>query len=177
MKPTNNMKKIVIVGCAGCGKSTLAKLLGSNLNLPVFHLDTIYWKANWQQEDEKIFLEKQLKMLERDSWIIDGNYRDTLDLRLKDCDTIIFLDYPRRTAIYGIYKRYFQYRNKERDTIAKGCPEKIDRSFFKWVWNFRKNARPIIVDKINEYKKDKEVLIFKKRKHLKKYLKSINIQK
>ena len=116
-------------------------------------------------------------MLERDSWIIDGNYRDTLDLRLKDCDTIIFLDYPRRTAIYGIYKRYFQYRNKERDTIAKGCPEKIDRSFFKWVWNFRKNARPIIVDKINEYKKDKEVLIFKKRKHLKKYLKSINIQK
>ena len=45
MKPTNNMKKIVIVGCAGCGKSTLAKLLGSNLNLPVFHLDTIYWKA------------------------------------------------------------------------------------------------------------------------------------
>ena len=177
MQTTNKMKKIVIVGCAGCGKSTLAKILGQNLNIPVLHLDTIYWKANWQVEDKNIFLEKQLKMLENDSWIIDGNYRDTLDLRLKDCDTIIFLDYPRRTAIYGIYKRYFQYRNKQRDTIAEGCREKIDRSFFNWVWNFKKKARPIIVNKINDHKLGKEVLIFKKRKQLKKYLESINIKK
>lgn len=176
MQTTNNMKKIVILGCAGCGKSTLAKKLGSQLNIPVLHLDTIYWKANWKEEDSQIFLEKQLEMIKKDAWILDGNYRDTLDIRLKDCDTVIYLDYPRRTAIYGIYKRYFEYRNKPRDTIAEGCPEKIDKSFFQWVWNFRKNARPIILNKINEYKLEKEVLIFKRRRHLKKYLKSINIK-
>ena len=170
MQTTNNMKKIVILGCAGCGKSTLAKKLGSQLNIPVLHLDTIYWKANWKEEDSQIFLEKQIEMIKKDAWILDGNYRDTLDMRLKDCDTVIYLDYPRRTAIYGIYKRYFEYRNKPRDTIAEGCPEKIDKSFFKWVWNFRKNARPIIINKINEYKLEKEVLIFKRRRHLKKYL-------
>ena len=115
-------------------------------------------------------------MIKKDSWILDGNYRDTLDMRLKDCDTVIYLDYPRRTAIYGIYKRYFEYRNKQRDSIAEGCREKIDKSFFKWVWNFKKNAKPIIINKINEYKLEKEVLIFKRRRHLKKYLKSINIK-
>lgn len=176
MQTTNNMKKIVILGCAGCGKSTLAKKLGSQLNIPVLHLDTIYWKANWKEEDSQIFLEKQIEMIKKDAWILDGNYRDTLDIRLKDCDTVIYLDYPRRTAIYGIYKRYFEYRNKPRDTIAEACPEKIDKSFFQWVWNFRKNARPIILNKINEYKLEKEVLIFKRRRHLKKYLKSINIK-
>ena len=62
MQTTNNMKKIVILGCAGCGKSTLAKKLGSQLNIPVLHLDTIYWKANWKEEDSQIFLEKQITL-------------------------------------------------------------------------------------------------------------------
>ena len=177
MTTTNKMKKIVILGCAGCGKSTLAKKIGSKFNIPVLHLDTIYWKANWQLEDNDVFLNKQLEMLKKDSWIIDGNYRDTLDLRLKDCDTIIYLDYPRRVAIFGIYKRYFQYRNKQRDTIADGCHEKIDRSFFKWVWNFKKNAKPIIINKINQFQSEKKVYIFKKRRQLNKYLKSLNIDK
>ena len=63
MQETSKMKRIVIVGCAGCGKSTLAAKLGSKLNIPILYLDTIYWKANWQVEDKNIFLEKQLKML------------------------------------------------------------------------------------------------------------------
>lgn len=175
MIETSKIKRIVIVGCAGCGKSTLAVKLGRNLNLPVLHLDTIYWKANWQEEDKNVFLTKQKEMIEKPCWILDGNYRDTLEMRLENCDTVIFLDYPRRVAIYGIYKRYFQYRNKERDSIAKGCPEKIDRSFLKWVWRFNKDARPLIVEKIAKYKNDKEILIFKKRKHLNQFLKQHNL--
>ena len=175
MLKIDKMNRIAILGCAGCGKSTLASKLGQKKNIPVLHLDTIYWKANWIEEEKDVFYYKQVKFLENTSWIIDGNYRDTLDLRLKDADTIIYLDYPRRVAIFGIYKRYFQYRNKQRDSIAAGCKEKIDRSFFKWVWNFKKNAKPVIMEKVKEYSKDKNVFIFKNRKELNKFLKDNNI--
>lgn len=171
MQKTNNMKRIVILGCAGCGKSTLASKLGKKLNIPVFHLDTIYWKANWQEEDKEVFVDKQRKMIENPAWILDGNYRDTLEMRVEPCDTVIYLDYPRRVAIFGIFKRYLQYRNKQRDSIAEGCKEKIDRSFFKWVWNFKKNAKPRIFEKLKKYENTKNILIFKNRKQLNKFLK------
>ena len=175
MQETSKMKRIVIVGCAGCGKSTLAAKLGSKLNIPILYLDTIYWKANWQEEDKEVFVNKQKEMIAKPEWILDGNYRDTLEMRLESCDTVIFLDYPRRIALYGIFKRYFQYRNKHRESIAEGCQEKIDKSFFKWVWNFKKNARPHIVQKINKYADTKKLLVFKKRKDLNKFLKMNNL--
>ena len=119
----------------------------------------------------EVFVEKQRKMIENPAWILDGNYRDTLEMRVEPCDTVIYLDYPRRVAIFGIFKRYLQYRNKQRDSIAEGCKEKIDRSFFKWVWNFKKNAKPRIFEKLKKYENIKNILIFKNRKQLNKFLK------
>ncbi len=168
------MKKILILGCAGCGKSTLAKLLGKELNIPVIHLDRIFWKPGWEEEDKEVFFRFQQELVREDSWIIDGNYRDSLDLRLAHADTVIYLDYPRRVALRGIFKRYFEYHNKERDTIGEGCKEKIDREFFMWVWNFKKKSKSLIINKINNYS-HLNVLIFKNRQSLNDYLKTINI--
>lgn len=173
MQTTNKMKKIIILGCAGCGKSTLAAKLSEKLQIPLLHLDTIYWKANWQEEDKEIFENKQIEFLKNDSWIIDGNYRDTLEMRLKDADTVLYLDYPRRVAIYGIYKRYFEYRKKTRTSIAAGCKEKIDRSFFKWVWRFKKHAKPKIIEILNGYKDNCNIYFFKNRKELNNFLNNL----
>ena len=166
------MKRIVILGCAGCGKSTLAKELGSILNLPVIHLDRYYWKPGWVEEDPEVFSRFQQEVVREDEWIIDGNYRNSIDLRLSRCDTVIFLDFKRSVALTGVFKRYFQYKNKTRDSIGIGCPEKLDKSFLKWVWNFRKNARPILLDKVNDYP-HVNFLLFKNRRELYKFVNSL----
>ena len=163
------MKRILIMGCAGCGKSTLAKELGTILNLPVYHLDVYYWQPGWVETEKEEFIAKQEEILKTDEWIIDGNYRSTLDLRLAKADYIIFLDYRRSVALKGVIKRYFKYRNKTRDSITIGCEEKIDCEFLKWVWNFKKDAKPILMQKINEHP-DIPMLTFKNRRSLKKYL-------
>ena len=163
------MKRILIMGCAGCGKSTLAKELGQILSLPVYHLDVYYWQPGWVETEKEEFIAKQKEILATDEWIIDGNYRSTLDLRLERADYIIFLDYRRGVALRGIIKRYFKYRNKTRDSITIGCDEKIDRDFIKWVWNFKRDAKPILVQKIKEHP-EIPVVFFKKRRDLKKYL-------
>ncbi len=167
------MKRIVFLGCAGSGKSTFSKRLGEKLNIPVTHLDTLYWKPGWVEEEKEIFIKKQLEIIEQDTWIMDGNYRDSLELRLERCDTIIYLDVPRIVSIFGIYQRYFTYKNKSRDSITAGCEEKIDSSFFNWVWHFNKRSRPMLMDKINKTN-GKNILIFKTRKALRKYIDSIN---
>ena len=166
------MKRIVILGCAGCGKSTLAKELGAILNLPVIHLDRYYWKPGWVEESADVFQRFQQEVIREDEWIIDGNYRNSLDLRLSRCDTVIYLDFKRIVALRGIFKRYHQYKNKERDSIGVGCPERIDKSFFKWVWNFRKNARPILLNKVKEYPHI-NCMLFKNRRSLYKFVESL----
>ena len=101
------MNRILILGCAGSGKSTLAKLLGQKLNLKVVYLDTLYWLPNWIERDKDEFRKLQQEVLVLDNWVIDGNYRDTLDERLSYADTVIYLDYKRIVSLIGIFKRYF----------------------------------------------------------------------
>lgn len=166
------MKRVLFLGCAGSGKSTFSKILGEKLNIPVTHLDTLYWKPGWIEEEKEVFIKKQQEVIDQDQWILDGNYRDSLDLRLDRCDTIIYLDVSRIVSIFGIYKRYFTYKNKSRDSITAGCEEKIDKSFFNWVWHFKKKSRPFLMDKINKTT-GKNVLIFKSRKALKKFISNL----
>ena len=125
------MKRIVIIGSGGAGKSTFARQLSEKLNIEVYHLDAILWKPNWvgtpRDEQKRI----QYKLVEKESWIIDGNYGGTLDIRLNTADTIILLDIHRVICLYRAIKRTFQYRNKTRPDMAEGCEERFDLEFLK----------------------------------------------
>jgi len=167
-----NKKRIVVLGCAGCGKSTLAKNLGEKLNLEVFHLDKFFYKPGWIEEDKEIFIQKMKAAVEKDNWIIDGNYRSSLDIRLSRCDLVIYLDFNRFVSLRGIFKRYKEFKKKQRDTIATGCFEKLDWSFIKWVWSFKSTSKPFIMNKLKEYKA-LDILVFKTRKQLNKWLEQV----
>ncbi|RDW18137.1 AAA family ATPase [Oceanobacillus arenosus] len=163
------MKKIAILGGSGAGKSTLAKKLGTFLNISVYHLDAIHWQPGWQALDREVFNAEQQKILDEDAWIIDGNYSRTIDSRLQQADTIIFLHYRTIRYLYGIIKRRIQYRNKTRPDTGKDCPEKIDWEFFIWVLRFNSNQAPAIYQELNQIH-DKTILIFHSPKQLKRFL-------
>ena len=162
-------KRILLIGCPGSGKSTLAKKLGKITSLPVIHLDTIYWLPKWERKPVEQF-EKELKEeLEKDKWIIDGNYNRTLDLRISYCDLIIYLDIPRIVCLYSIIKRRIQYANKSREDMQKDCNEVIDRSFISYVYRFNKTHRKKYYDILKTT--DKEYIIIRKRKDIDKIFK------
>ena len=167
-------KRIMIIGSCGAGKSTLAIQLYEIINIPIIHLDKEYWKPGWVEPNKDEWHEKQSKLVDGESWIIDGNYGGSFDIRFSKADTIIFLDYNRYICLFRLFERWLQYRGKNRIDMGEGCNEKIpELSFIKFVLEFPKKSRPKIIDKMNEYKKI-EKIILKNPKETKKFLIEIN---
>lgn len=128
------MKKIIVAGVsAGAGKSTFAKNLSDRLDIPVHHLDSFYWKAGWVERDPLEFREKQQQLVAGDTWIIEGNYASTMDIRLAEADTFIYLELPLRVCIYRVLKRWIQNYGETRPDMAEGCAEKMDKEFLKFI--------------------------------------------
>ncbi|MBO8157279.1 MAG: DNA topology modulation protein [Bacillaceae bacterium] len=152
------MKKIIIIGSGGAGKSTLAKQLGQILNIEVIHLDAVFWKPGWEPTKKEEFIQKLKRFMEKDQWIIDGNFGSTLDIRLKHADTVIFLDYSRYLCVYRIVKRRWMYHGKTRPYMGEGCNEKLDWDFVKWVWDYPKKKRPEVLRKLQEAEKEKNII-------------------
>ena len=167
------MEKICIIGSSGAGKSTLANKLGSKLTLDVHHLDAYFWQPGWIMcsLSEQIAIQNQL--VKNDRWIIDGNYGDTLDLRIKASDTIIFLDIPRLTCLYHVLKRVIRYNNKTRPDMGKDCPEKLDPPFLKWTWNFKKNQRPRILKELSNLSDNQKVITLHSIKEINNFVNSL----
>lgn len=107
---SSRLKRIAIIGCGGAGKSTLSRELGKSLDLPVVHLDRVFWKPGWERISREAFIAEQLEIMAQPRWILDGNYGSTMDLRLQAADTIVFLDLPTHVCLWGAVKRYLQYR-------------------------------------------------------------------
>ncbi|MCF0148260.1 MAG: DNA topology modulation protein [Clostridium sp.] len=167
------MQRVIVIGCSGSGKSTLSRILAEKSNLPLIHLDKLFWRKGWvniPREEFNMLLREELK---KDKWIIDGNYDRTLKERLNRCDTVIYLDYPRRTCLLGVFKRVIKHRGKVRADMAEGCPEKIDLEFLQWIWNFNKEHRDKFY-KILKEEKGKEIYIFRNREECSEFLKKLS---
>ena len=166
------MKRVIVIGCGGSGKSTLSRVLSEKTNLPVVHLDKLFWKEGWVNISREEFDNLLNEELKREEWIIDGNYDRTLKERLKKSDTVIYLDYPRMTCLLGVVKRVLSNYGKVRADMAEGCPEKFDLDFIKWIWNFNKEHRDKFY-KILKEEKDKQIYIFRNRKECNEFVKNL----
>lgn len=132
------MERILIIGCGGAGKSTLARQLGEKLAIPVVHLDKLFWKPGWTERSDEEFDVLLEQELEKPRWIMDGNFNRTMPQRMGKCDAIIYLDFSRFACLRGVLKRVLTTYGKVRPDMGEGCPERIDFEFLKWVWNFKK---------------------------------------
>ena len=167
------MERILIIGCGGAGKSTLARQLGEKLNLPVVHLDKLFWKPNWVESTQAEIDEKIFREMQKDQWIMDGNYTRTLPQRLIHCDTVIYLDFSRAVCLLGVAKRIITTYGTVRPDMAEGCPERFDLDFLKWVWNFNKKHRENTYRLLNETE-GVETIVLKNRRAVKLFLKRID---
>jgi adenylate kinase family enzyme len=139
------MKRVAIIGCGGSGKTALATQLGAKLGLPVHHLDRLFWRAGWQETPKDEWAALQRDLCARPAWIMDGNYGGTMALRLEAADTVIFLDYPTATCLWGAMCRWLRYRGRTRPEMPDGCPERLDWNYLRWICSYRRTRRPGIL--------------------------------
>jgi adenylate kinase family enzyme len=174
MENINLGKKIMVIGSCGAGKTILAIQLNGKINIPIIHLDKEYWKPGWKETQKEEWQEKQKKLVDNESWIIDGNYGGTFDIRFSKADTVIFLDYNRYICLYRVIKRWLKNIGKNRVDMGEGCIEKIDLQFIKFVWEFPKKSRYKIIKKLEEYNEIKKIIL-KSPKEAKLFLKKVKI--
>jgi len=163
----SNINKITIIGGPGTGKSTLANNLAGILSLPVYHIDGIHHLENWQIRDKKERDQIILDIIKNSKWIMDGTYHSTLEMRVKNSDVIIFLNYSTFARLKGILSRYFKNKNKEKPEIP-GCKERMTLEFLKFTIKWNKTKGKTINSILEKYN-NKPVLIFKNRKSLNKW--------
>ncbi len=165
------MKRVLVLGCPGSGKTTFVRQLAAQVRLPVIHLDYYYHqKEHDYYNHEPDWIEKVSQLAARDKWIIDGNYGSSLDLRLKRADTVIVFDFPRSKSVYGVLKRRVQYHKKHREEMPSDWQEKINWEFLKFVWNFKKTAGYKIATALAANDDQKAIFVFRTRKQANGYL-------
>ena len=170
------MKRILVLGPSGTGKTTLCRMLGQKLGLQELHLDSVYWLKDWQNIDKETFdLKMKQFLIKHKEFVIDGNYTNNkhFKYRLDLADTIIFLDYGTNQALKGIHQRAHDFKHQVRSDMAEGCVEGIDQVFLKYVANFNKFKAKYLKARIQKYDKKKKVLIFKSREELNKWYHSL----
>lgn len=145
------MKKVLVIGSCGAGKSTFARRLHSVTGLKLIHLDKCYHQPNWEEPPDEQWFEVVNKLIKGDEWIIDGNFGGSMDLRMKHCDTVIWLDFPRFVCTWRILKRTLKYYGKTRPDMAEGCNERFDWDFIKYVWNFERDKNPSIESRLKSF--------------------------
>ena len=151
------MKKVIVIGCPGSGKSTFSKALHNNTGIPLYHLDMMYWNSDKTTVEKSMFLERLSAVLEQDEWIIDGNYGSTMELRMAACDTVIFLDYPLDVCLDGIRER----RGKPRSDMPWIETEE-DAEFIEFIKNFNTKQKPQILALLEKYS-SKNIFVFTSR--------------
>ena len=158
------MKKIVVIGCPGAGKSTFARRLKEMTGFPLYYLDQIWHKADRTTVSKEEFDAKLREIIQQDSWIIDGNYLRTMECRLDACDTVFFLDYPLEICLEGAKARI--------GTVREDMPwveTEFDEEFRQWILDFPKDQIPVIYELLKKYETEKQIIVFKSRDEAEKF--------
>lgn len=163
------MQKIIVIGCPGAGKSTFSRALRDKTGLPLYYLDMLWHKPDKTTVTTDEFDIKLAEILKQDKWIIDGNYNRTLEMRLKDCDTVFLLDLPTDVCLQGVEARIGTKREE-----MPWVEEEFDPEFKEYIINFSKTKLPYIYELIDKYK-EKDVIIFKSHSEIDNYLQRYGI--
>lgn len=159
------MKRVLVLGCPGSGKSYLSKQLALKTGLPLTHLDNLYWNKDKQSCTREELIDKMAPILNKDEWIIDGNYHQTLEVRIARATDAIFLDFPHEVCIDGIKERI----NKVRDDIPWVESGEDANELIEWTKDYNEKTRPIELEILKKHP-EVNVVIIHSRSEMDEYL-------
>jgi adenylate kinase family enzyme len=164
------MQRVLVIGISGAGKSTFTRRLATITGLPVIHLDTEFWKPGWKVTERAEWRAKVARLIGREAWIMDGNYGASLDLRLPRADTVVWFDYPRLVCLTRAVWRVVTSCGRVRADLARGCPEKFDLEFLRFIWDFHAKSRPQIVAMLADHGGHLAPIVFRHDREVRQFL-------
>lgn len=162
------MKRIIVIGSPGAGKSTLARRLRDITGIPLYYLDMLWHKADGTHVSKEEFDIRLNEVVQKNRWIIDGNYQRTLKFRLQACDTVFLLDFPLNICLAGAEARIGQAHED-----LPWLETEFDPEFRQWIVDFPKNELPQIYELLEYHGGGKNIVVFKSRKEADDYLKAL----
>lgn len=159
------MKKVIVIGCPGSGKTTFAEKLNKLTGLPLYYLDAIWHKPDKTHIPREEFDRRISEIFATPVWIIDGNYNRTIETRLQQCDTVFLFDLPAEVCIQGAT-----------DRLGKGrydlpwIEKELDPEFETFIRDFSKTSLPKIYELLEKYKSKVQITVFKSREEADEYL-------
>lgn len=162
------MKRIIVIGCPGSGKTTFAKRLAELTKLTIYHLDAIWHKPDKTHIPREEFDGRIREIFKEESWIIDGNYRRTIEMRVDAADTVFLFDLPMEVCLEGALARVGVAR-----ADMPWREEELDPTFKQQIESFAENTLPEIYEILGRYEGKREIIIFKTRDEAERFLENI----
>ena len=156
------MRRILVIGCSGAGKSTFSKKLSQSTGLPLVSLDKEFWQPGWTMTPRAEWRQRVARLCQAERWIMDGTFDSSLDLRLPLADTVLWFKLPRWLCMVRVAKRVASTYGRVRSEMAPGCPERIDLEFLRYIWTFEKQQDPNIVRALQNYGSHITPVIFRR---------------
>jgi adenylate kinase family enzyme len=169
------MRRIIVVGCQGSGKTSLSRNLGQKLALPVVHLDVLYWRPGWKPSDKPNFRARVTDAIAGDAWVVDGSFSGlAFDLTLARADTLVVIDRPRWLCQWRILLRSAFDRDKARPDLPEGCPEQFDWKLMREAWRYDTERAPVIEAERMQYGADVPVVRLRRDRDIQGFLDSLH---
>lgn len=167
------MNRVLVIGSGGAGKSTFATRLSTRTQLPLIHLDALYWKPGWIEPSKQEWSATVSALLKEPRWIMDGNYGGTLAERIEASDMIIFLDLPRLVCLRRAIGRWLRHRGRSRPDMCPGCPERLSGGFLWWIWTYPSQKKPAVLTRLKLVRGNTHVVVLSSQSQMDAFLESL----
>lgn len=170
------MRRIIVVGSQGSGKTRLARDLGRKLGLPVVHLDVLYWRPRWKASDKASFRTRIAEAIANDAWVVDGSFSGlAFDLTIARADVLVVIDRPRWLCQWRILWRSAFDRDTARPDLPDGCQEQFDWKLMKEAWRYDTERGPVIEAERRQYGPDVPVVRLRRNRDIQGFLESVSV--